>query len=195
MRTARLRVITWIVQGHLPTPGLIWEVNVGFWFHMFCQPATLSYLNLFLASDLCLTHLVSCSVAKVIFLNSPTEHSAHLYTPSFWWFTTAHRFSRICSSPQQCVPNFHIQSYLLPVILPVFLWRFSPFPFLNHILSPPSSSSALNILLLTFSSLSSNFISNLTSRSTCWTTSNPLHGATECYLCLFLCETLNKFLL
>ena len=49
------------------------------------------------------------------------------------------------------LPNFRIQSYLLPVIFPVFLWLFGFFPFLNHILSPPSSSSAWNILPLTFS--------------------------------------------
>lgn len=95
---SQIWVITWIVQGHLPTEGLIWEVNPGFWFHMLCQPAVLVYL-------IFSWPLISVSSALSFgLLPKSSSLIAQLSTVPIcipqilWWITTASRFVMVCNS-------------------------------------------------------------------------------------------------
>lgn len=112
--------------------------------------------------------------------------------PVLVFFTSAHRFSRICSSHSTvCSYLIFIFSLIFFLFLSSVLTTFGLFPFLNHILSSPSSSSAWNILPLTFCYWYFPLILAQISPSDPLAEKHP--ALPECYLCLFLCEALANF--
>lgn len=144
VREPGLRVITGIVQGY----SLLWigSERIYFQFHSAWPASCADLADLFLASDCCLLHSIFWTIAQVIFLNSPTQLSVHLYTPNSLVLCLCMQMQQgkqfpltVCSLPEFLVRSF------LPLTILLVLRQLWSTPFLHHVLLLLSCCSAWSV--------------------------------------------------